>query len=248
MLLFDPELRLDGEDASGLERVGLQSAGIVDFESDVVAQPVRLLARAEALDELHRGGLDAVVGEAVRSHDRVHLLHGAGDHVDRTLVDLDRGHQRLIQTQVDLVHLALARRELSAGGKHARDVRLVVLVVGGVIELHQVVGFEHGRVAVVVRVVGVLSGRDEREVRRAERAELLEHELRVGLQLVFVHAGFCVAHRFHDAEAGDARRFADDGDLARTLHCAQRVEDRIEVPDLGLRRGRLQSGDERGFT
>ena len=41
--------------------------------------------------------------------------------------------------------------------------------------------------------------------------------------------GSRVAHRFHDAESGDARRLADDRDLARALDGAQRVEDRIEI-------------------
>ena len=53
-------------------------------------------------------------------------------------VDLDRRHQRLVELQVDAVHLALARRELAVGREHARDVRLVVLVVGRVVELDEI--------------------------------------------------------------------------------------------------------------
>ena len=79
----------------------------------------------------------------------------------------------------------------------------------------------------------------------AERAVLLEDELGVGLELVLVHAGARVAHRLHDAEAGDARRLADDVDLARALHRAQGVHDRIEILDLEVRRRGLQLRDER---
>ena len=75
------------------------------------------------------------------------------------------------------------------------------------------------------------AGRDQREVRRPVGAALLEHELGVGLQLVFLHARPGVAHRLHDAEAGDPRRLADDRDLARALDRAQRVDDRIEIGD-----------------
>ena len=151
------------------------------------------------------------------------------DDVARRGVHLDRRHQRLVQLQVDRVELALARREPAVGREDARDVGLVVLVVGRVVELDEVAVLQRRRVLVVVRVVGVRAGGDEREVRRAVGAVLLEHELGVGLQLVLVHARPRVAHRFHDAEAGDARRLADDGDLPRALDGAQRVEDRIEI-------------------
>ena len=56
-----------------------------------------------------------------------------------------------------------------------------------------------------------------------------------------------IAHGLDDAEAGDARRFPDDRNLARALHRAQRVDDRVEVLDLGLRRRGFQLGDEGGF-
>ena len=98
-----------------------------------------------------------------------------------------------------------------------------------------------------MRVVGVFARRDQREVRRAERAELLEDELGVRLQLVFAHTRRGVAHRFHDAEAGNAGRLANHRNLARALHGAQGVEDRIEILDLRLRRGRRQLGEEGRF-
>ena len=41
------------------------------------------------------------------------------------------------------------------------------------------------------------------------------------------------------AEARDSRRFADRGDLARALHQAQPIEQRIEIHDLRPRRDRL---------
>jgi len=84
-----------------------------------------------------------------------------------------------------------------------------------------------------------------REIRGAVRAELLEHELRIGLQLVFVHARLRVAHGFDDAQAGDARGFAQLGDLARALGAAQLVKDRIQVRDLGTGQDRFQLLQER---
>ncbi len=75
MFLFEAHLRLDREDAAGLEGRRLQPARIVNLESDVVAYAVGLLVRAEALHHRGRRSLDPIVGEAIRRHDRVHLLH-----------------------------------------------------------------------------------------------------------------------------------------------------------------------------
>ena len=55
-------------------------------------------------------------------------------------------------------------------------------------------------------------------------AALRGYTFGVGLELVFVHPRPRVAHRFHDAEAGDARRLANHRDLAGALHGAERVE------------------------
>ena len=156
--------------------------------------------------------------------------------VCRRRVDRDRRHQRPIQLQVDGVELALPRREPAVRRKHARHVRLVVLVVGRVVELHEVAVAQRGGVPVVVRVVRVRAGRDQREVRGPEGAALREHELGVRLQLVLGHARPRVAHRLHDAEPGEARGLADERDLARALHRAHRVEHRIEILQLRARR------------
>ncbi len=136
-------------------------------------------------------------------------------------VDFDGGHQRLVEAQVDAVILTLPRRELAVGGKHAGDVGSVVFVIGRVIELHQVAAFQLRGVLVVVSVVSVGAGGDERKVSRAIGAVFLENEFGIRLQFVFVHARPGVAHGLHDAEPGDARGFTQDGDLARALGAAQ---------------------------
>ena len=202
-------------------------------------------AAAIAIDERRRRRFDLGVGERITRQDRVHPADGLFDDIARRRVHLDRRHQRLIEAQIDRVELALARAEFPVRREHPRDVGLVVLVVGRVIELHQIAVLQLRGVLVVVRVERVRAGRNEREIRSAVGAELLEDELRVGLQFVFVQARPGVAHRLHDAEAGDAGGLADDRDLTRAFGDAQRVEDRIEVLDLGLRRRRLQLRDER---
>ena len=121
---------------------------------------------------------------------------------------------------------------------------MVILEVRSVVELHQIAFFEHTCIAVVVRVISVLSCGDQREVGSAERPIFLEHVLGVGLQFVFMHARFGVAHRLHNAEAGDARGLANDGDFTRALHGSEVVHDGIEILHLALRRGLLQFGDE----
>ena len=52
--------------------------------------------------------------------------------------------------------------------------------------------------------------------------------------------GARLAHRLHDAQASDARDLAHHGNLARALHEAHRVEDRIEIADLRAGRQRAQ--------
>ena len=232
----------------GSKRVGLQAADVVHFEADVVAQAARVLAGAQALDHLRRRSLDALVGEGIPGHDRVHLADGRRGHLAGRLVDGDRRQQGLIQLQVDAVVFALTRREAAVDGKDAGDVGLVVLVVGRVVELDQLTVPQHLGAAVIVRVVGVPAGRHQREVGDAEGAVLLEHVVGFRLQLVLAPAGTGGAHRGDDALAGDPGRLAQQGDLPRALHGAQRVDDRIEIADLQRRRRGLQAGDERRFA
>ena len=170
------------------------------------------------------------------------------DHLARRLVDGDRGQQRLIELQVDPVVFALPRREAAVDREDARHVGLVVLVVGRVVELHQLAVLQHLGAAVIVRVVAVPAGRHQREVGDAERAVLLEDVVGLRLQLVLAQAGTAGAHRGDDALAGDPGRFAQQRDLPRALHGPQRVDDRIEIADLQRRRRRLQAGDERRFA
>ena len=160
----------------------------------------------------------------------------------------NRRHESLIELQIDRVELALPCGERAVGREHPRDVRLVVLVVGRVVELHQIAVGDFRGVLVVVRIDRVRAGRDEREVRRPVRAVLLEHVLRFRLQLVLEHPRLHMAHRLDNREPRDARRLADDGDFAGALRDAKRIEDRIEIPDGRLRRRGLQLCDERVLT
>ena len=62
-----------------------------------------------------------------------------------------------------------------------------------------------------------------------------------------MHAWLGVPHGFHDTQAGQLRGLADDGDLACALDGAQPIEDRIEVPEVGLLRRGLQMREESLF-
>jgi hypothetical protein len=97
---------------------------------------------------------------------------------------------------------------------------------------------------VIVRVPGIFAGGDQGEVTRTIGAVLLEDVLGIGLQLILLHAGAGIAHGLDDAESGDARGFANDGDFARALDAAQLIENGIEVFDFGLRRGGFEMFDE----
>jgi hypothetical protein len=163
-------------------------------------------------------------------------------------VDLDRGQQGLIETQIDGVELALAGSELAVGGEDPGDVGGVIFVVGSVVELDQVAVFEFCRRFVIVRVIRVFSGGYQREVGGAVGAVFLEDEFGVGLEFVFVHAGAGVTHGFDDAEAGDAGGFADNGDFARGLDGSHLVEDGVEVADFGGWRRGFEFGDKNFFA
>src|SRR5207253_664664 len=132
---------------------------------------------------------------------------------------------------------SLARRELAAGREDAGYVARIVLEVRSVVELHQVTGVQRARVLVVVRIPSVFPRRDQSKIGRAIRPVFLVDVLCVGLQFVLFHTRAGIAHGFDDAEPGDARSFADDGDLARTLDGAQLVQNRIQILDFGFGRG-----------
>ena len=91
----------------------------------------------------------------------------------------------------------------------------------------------------------VRAARDQPEIRDALRVVLLEDVVADRFQLVFVVPRPRRAHRFHDRHAGDARRLANQRDLARTLDQAHRVEHRIEILHRHARRLRLHAPDER---
>ena len=114
--------------------------------SEAVARLAGLIRRREP----RRGFLDLRIGELEGADDRGH----PGTRIASDLGDVtpgrDRRHQGLIETQVDLVELALPDRELAVGGKHAADVRGVVLVVGRVVELNDVTILQLAQAAVVV--------------------------------------------------------------------------------------------------
>ncbi len=246
MQLGDRHRRFDGEELAGFERLGRQSH-VVNFHPDGVAQAVRS-ARAVAFDEARGRVFDLRVGELIACQNRIHLDDGVFDDVARRGVDFDRSHQRLIEPQIDRVILALPRRELAVGGKDACHVRNVILVIGRVVELHQIAVLQPGGVFVVVRVERVAARSDQREVGRSLRAMLFEDEFGWGLQLILEHSRPGLAHRFHNAEAGDARGFADDSDFAQALERAHRVEDRIEVLHVDLWRKRFDLLNEDLFA
>ncbi len=157
-------------------------------------------------------------------------------------------HQRLIKAQVDRVELALPRREFAIGRKDARHIGDVVLIIGRVVELDQITVLQSGGVFVVVRIERVPARSNQREVCRALRAVFFEDEFGGGLQFVLEHSGPGIAHGLHNGQSGDARGFADDGDFAGAFESAHRVEDRIQVLHVDLRRERLELPNENLFA
>ena len=99
-----------------------------------------------------------------------------------------------------------------------------------------------------MRPACILPGGDEREVANPLRVVLLEHVVCDRLELVFVHPRLRRTDGFHDAEPGDARRLAEQRDLARALDQAHGVDDGIEILDGGGRDLLLHAIDERRFT
>jgi hypothetical protein len=114
--------------------------------------------------------------------------------------------------------------------------------------LHEIAVLQFGRVFVIVRIERVPPRRNQREVGRALRAVFFEDKLGGRLKLVFVMSRSSLAHRFHDSQARDARGFADDGDFAGTFESAHRVEYRIEVLHVDLRRERPELLNENLFA
>ena len=105
------------------------------------------------------------------------------------------------------------------------------IVVGRVVEQDQVAVLRLGLRRVVVRVVAVLAGGDQREVRDALRVVDLEDVVADRFDLVLVHPRPGRAHGLHHSHTGDSRGFADQRDLARALDEAQRIDERIEILD-----------------
>ena len=163
----------------------------------------------------------------------------------RRRVHLDRRHQRLIEPQVDRVELALPRRE-ACRWPETRASR----PTGSTCSRARSRTARGRRPSASPCSCGSASRRCSARSRsaRSTTARSAPHFLNTNSASACSSYSFMpglrVAHRLHDAEPGDPRRLADDGDLARALDRAQRVEDRIEVRDLGLRRGRLQLLDE----
>ena len=100
----------------------------------------------------------------------------------------------------------------------------------------------------IVRVHRVRPRCRERKVTWALRVVTAKHPLGGRAQLVFALAGGGFPHRFHDAEPGDPRHLPHHRDLSRALDEAHRVDDRIEVLDLDLRRRGPQLLCERGLA
>ena len=191
---------------------------------------------------------DLGIGEGGAVDDLAHLRERRVVDLARRPARLQLRHQRAVAAQVDRVDLALPRREAAVGREHAGDVRGVVGDVGRVVEQHEIAVLQHRLAAVIVRVVGVLPGGDEREVADALRPVLAEHVVGDGRQLALLLSGPRRLHRLEDPGRRDARRLADRLDLAPALHEAHAIEDRIEILDADLRRARLDPRDERRFA
>ena len=232
--------RLDGEDHAGLQHVAFDVVvDVVHFHPDPVADAIGAALGAEERDEVASSLGDLRIGEGRGVDDGGHPGERGVVHLARRPARLQLRHQRAIAAQIDRVNLALPRREAAVGREHARDVRGVVGDVRGVVEEDEVAVLEHRLAAVVVRIVGVPAGRDEREVADALRPVLAEHVVGDGRQLAFALAGPGRLHRLEDAGRRDARRLANGLDLARALDQAQAIEDRIEILDPRLRRRAL---------
>ena len=108
----------------------------------------------------------------------------------------------------------------------------VVLEVGRVVVEHQVAVVERRLRRVIVRIVRVPAGGDQREVADALRVVLLVDVVGDRLELVLEHARLRRLHRLEDAERRQPRRLADQRDLARALDRAasRRAPDRGCAP------------------
>ena len=62
-----------------------------------------------------------------------------------------------------------SRRVTSRYGKHAGHIRLVILVIGRVVVLHQIAVHQFAGVAMVMRIVGVRARADQGKIRRRTR-------------------------------------------------------------------------------
>ena len=198
---------------------------------------------AAGLHERARGLFERRLRELRAREDGVHRLRRLLANHRRRHAGTNARHHRVPVLEHELQQLALPRRVRPVHRPHAADVADVVPEVRRVVHQHPVAVLQRVGVPVVVHVVDVhVAGGGDRSVAVQARAVDDEDVARGRFELVLLHAGLGAANRLHHPEAGELRRFPDERHLARALHAAQLVENRIEIAD--LQRAAGQARDE----
>ena len=110
------------------------------------------------------------------------------------------------------------------------------MIIGRVIEQHQLPRKQAAVVPVIVHVPDVLGPRrGNRAVCFEPRAVYQEHVARRRIELVFVHVGGCTADRLQDSIPRQLGGTAKQADLASAFHAAQAIQNRREIPYLARR-------------
>src|SRR6185437_8903681 len=127
VFLGNVNARLDGYDHSRLQWT-IAVAGIVDVEAEVMAYTVGVISPERAPFFVTSMRIDVV------RYDLLQAVLASVEHGAR----LHSGYCGTLRTENDIVNLALARRELSAGGQRARDIGGVTAIFTADVNYHHV--------------------------------------------------------------------------------------------------------------
>src|SRR5271168_2312277 len=193
IFLGDVDAGFDGDDHAGLERFAV-FAGVVDIETDVVAESVNEILAERFAVKIFAVGIDVVVGNFVDALRALLAVVHAG---------LDGCESGILRAENNSIDFALARREFAVRGKRASNVGGVAGELRANVEDDDVAVFDFAGELVVMEGGRVGAGADDGRVAlrfRTSHGVDFDH---FGGDLILVEA------RAHHAHGGELCIYGD---------------------------------------